>query len=290
MGTFWQFVVTGLLVGAIYALIALSVVLIFKATAVFNFAVGEMMMLGGMFFWSFYIMLKINIFGSLVLASLCAVTLGMAIQRIVLRPLIGQPILASVMVTLALVSVFKGLDGLIWKNMPCGFPDLFPRGGWRLGDVHISADLFLAFLISIFLIALFSFLYQRSRIGLEMRATAESHQLATAKGLSINRIFTVTWMLAGLISMICAILLGVRIGVGPEMANYGLKAFPVVILGGLDSIRGAIIAGLIIGVLEQLVGGYINPCWMEASPYALLLIFMFFRPHGLFGMERIERI
>jgi len=290
MVTFGQFVVTGLLVGGIYALIALSVVLIVKSTGVFNFAVGEMMMLGGMFFWSFYVMFKMNVFGSFFLAALCAATLGMLIERIALRPLIGQPILASMLVTLALVSVFSGVDGLIWKSVPAGFPGLFPSGGWRLGGVHISADLFLAFLVSIFLFALFVLFYQRTRIGLEMRAAAESHQLARAKGLNIKRVFTITWILAGLISMICAILLGIRIGVGPEMASYGLKAFPVVILGGIDSILGALIAGLIIGVLEQLVGGYINPCWMEATPYAVLVIFMFFRPHGLFGTERIERI
>jgi len=155
MVTFGQFVVTGLLVGGIYALIALSVVLIVKSTGVFNFAIGEMMMLGGMFFWSFYVMFKMNIFGSLFLAALCAGTLGMVIERIALRPLIGQPIIASVLVTLALVSVFNGLDGLIWKSMSVGFPGLFPSGGWWLGGVHISADLFLAFLVSIFLFTLF---------------------------------------------------------------------------------------------------------------------------------------
>jgi branched-chain amino acid transport system permease protein len=290
MAAFTQYVLIGLLTGSIYALIALGIVLIYKATAVFNFAVGAMLMVGGMVFWVFSGYLGLNIGISLVLAGICGYGMGFLIERLCLRPLLGQPIIASIMVTLALVSLLQGFNGLVWENVNYGLSEFLPGGALTIGPTHCASELMWGSVICLCLFGLFVLFYQRSKMGLQMRAAAENPQLARSKGLSVNHVFSVTWGIAGLICIVTSILLGLRIGVGNYMAEYGLKAFPVVLLGGIESIPGALVAGLAIGIIEQLVGGYINPCWMEATPYAIVVLVMFFKPYGLFGLKRIERI
>lgn len=284
-----QYLVNGLMVGAIYALIALGVVIVYKATSIFNFAVGQMMVVGAYLCWT---LMAIGIFPGLaiVIAMVFSVVLGLLIERLALRPLIGQPIFAAIMATLALGYILHGIDILAWRGVMRSFPPFLPGSPVKLATVVMSHEslwtLFLA-LIGVIVIVLF---FQRTKMGLGMRATSEDHQLAQARGVPVKQVFAATWVIAAIIATIGGILLGSRLGLSGGLAEMGLKAFPAVLLGGLDSIPGAIVGGLIIGIVECVTGGLVSPEVGAISPFIILVLVLMFKTEGLFGLERIERI
>jgi branched-chain amino acid transport system permease protein len=289
MQTVLQYIANGIMVGGVYALSALGIVLVYKSTSVFNFAIGQMMMLGAFFLWTCVEVFHMPLWLSFIVAVTAGVMLGMLIERLTLRPLIGQPLLSAVLATLALSYFLNGITIGIWGAYQQKLPE-FISGAITVGGVVFSNDLLWSFIIAMVLFVLLSVLYQKTKMGLLMRATAESHQVAQARGIKVRAIFSWSWALCGFVAAVGGMLLALRLGVSQYIALVGLQAFPAVLFGGLESIPGAIVGGLVVGLLQNLTGGLIAPWLMETTPYVILLLVLIFRPEGLFGEKRIERI
>jgi branched-chain amino acid transport system permease protein len=289
MQTVLQYVANGIMVGGVYSLSALGIVLVYKSTSVFNFAIGQMMMLGAFFLWTCVDVFHMPLWLSLIVAVTAGVMLGMLIERLALRPLIGQPLLSAVLATLALSYFLNGITIGIWGAYQQKLPE-FITGAITIGGVVFSNDLLWSFIIAMALFVALSVLYQRTKMGLLMRATAESHQVAQARGIKVRAIFSWSWGLCGFVAAVGGMLLALRLGVSQYIALVGLQAFPAVLFGGLESIPGAIVGSLVVGLLQNLTGGLIAPWLMETTPYVILLLVLIFRPEGLFGEKRIERI
>ena len=294
MEFFFQLALNGVVVGSIYALVALGFVIIYKSSGVLNFAQGEFLLLGGYVFWAL-------VEGhapwpyAAALTVAFSILLGLALERLILRPMIGEPIISVIMVTLGLSSVLKAIVLGAWGTDTRPYPALFSSEPIMLGPVPVSQGYLFSMLISAALLLAFTLFFRYSRIGIAMRATAFSQEVAQSMGISVRRIFAVSWSIAAVVSALGGILLGaLRGGVDGSLSVLGLKALPVVILGGLDSIAGAIVGGLVIGVLENLSGGYLDPIFgggvKEVAPFAVLVLILMFRPYGLFGKVRIERV
>jgi branched-chain amino acid transport system permease protein len=287
--TFLQFFINGLLVGAIYSLIGVGAVVIVKSTKVFNFAVGDMLMLGGYIAYTLFDT-GIPPIMVVILSVSAGVLLGLAIERIALRPMIGQPTMSSIMVTLALSFLLRGVTLLVWGGYPRVFPKFLPGHNFRAGGVLWSYELLWIFGGTMLLFGLFCIFYKFTRFGLDMRATSEDHTLAQTRGISVKRIFALTWAIAGVTAVVGGVFLGIKLTLSLGLADVGLKAFSAVIFGGFESIGGVLIGGLIVGILENLAGGFLDPSLKEIVPYIILLLVLIFRPEGLFGLKRIERI
>ena len=295
MTLFLQFFLSGIMLGGIYGLIAVGLVLIVKGTQVFNFAHGDLAAAGAYLFWWLLVKVQINAGLSMVALIICSGALALLLERFILRPMIGKPILSAIMVTMGVGQVFAGLVTLFWPGPGRTFPDIIPSGTFHLGSVALSVESLISFIICVVVLVAFYFLFQHTDLGLAMRGTAEDHQLAQSGGIQVTRIFATCWFIGILLSAIGGILIANlhqldRIAV----SGFILKTFAVVIFGGIESITGAVIAGIIVGVLEMLGAGYLDPLvgggLAEVIPFIVLLLILLFRPHGLFGYERIERV
>ena len=290
-----QLVISGIAVGGIYSLMALGFVLIFKASAVVNFGPGELVLFGAYVSWATILHMKFPLWFALPLTLAIAILLGLVIERGILRPLIGEPIISVIMVTFGFASVIRGVLNMTWGSDTRPFPVLFPQEPFRLGPVPISPVQLWSFVIVLILLLAFSLFFRFSLTGMAMRATADNQQVAQSLGVSVKWIFALSWCIACVVSTLSGIILGnVRGGVDFSLADLGLKVFPVVILGGLDSVLGAIVGGLIIGVVENLAAGYLDPLvgggTKDFAPYVLMIVMLMIRPYGIFGKARIERV
>lgn len=285
---FLQFLTTGILTGGIYALIAVSIVLVYKSTRIFNFAVGELMVLGGLICYSFVVWAELPLWLALLGALTMAVIVGFLVERLVFRPLLGQPILTIIMATLALSSILLGLILMVWTGYTLTFPSgMLPGRTILLGPVVISHELLWAFVITMVALIILGYFFLKTRTGLRMRAISEDHELSMSCGVNITVIFAVTWIIAVILGSLSGLLLGNRLGITASATPLiALKAFPAVIFGGLESIVGAVLGGLAVGVIEALVGGFIDPRIGEISAYILLLLVLVFKPEGLLGEKR----
>lgn len=290
MELFIQLSLTGLTNGAILALAALGFVLIYKSSDVLNFAQGEFLLVG-----AYVIYAMIAQFGlawplGMLITILIAIGLGVIVERLVLRPLIGEPIISVIMVTVGLSSLLRAIISTIWGNQPKAFPPFIPSQPVRVLTATVGADRLWAIAIAIILLGLFSLFFQSSREGIAMRAVADDQQAALSMGISVKKIFAWAWSIAAITAAIGGALVANIVGVSGELSGFGLRVFPVVILGGLDSIPGAIIGGVIIGLLEAYTGGYIGQGLNQVVPFVILIIVLMVRPYGLFGREIIERV
>ncbi|MDX1382125.1 MAG: branched-chain amino acid ABC transporter permease [Thermoanaerobaculia bacterium] len=290
MDVFLQLSFAGLSNGMVYALVAVGFVIIYKASDVINFAQGEFLLFGA--YLTFAFVAQFGMPWSLgVLATLAtSVVLGLAVERFVLRPLIGEPIISMIMVTIGLQSVLKALVHGLWGAQPKAFPNFIPAGQIELGGVVLGADRLLSIVIAGVLLALLSLFFRHTRDGIAMRAIADDQQAALSMGISIKRVLAVAWAMAAASAAIGGIMVANLVGVSHDISGVGLRVFPVVILGGLDSIAGAIVGGAIIGLLESYVGGYVGHGLNLIAPYIVLVLVLMFRPYGLFGKEIIERV
>ena len=290
-----QLVINGLVVGSIYALVALGFVIIYKSTSVLNFAQGEFLLVGAYVSLALLTRYHVPFYATVLLTLAFAVVLGLAIERLILRPMIGEPVVSVIMVTLGLSSILRAVVQGIWGTDTRPFPEIFPSAPVMIGPVPVSrAYAWSAGCVLVLLVA-FSLFFKRSRFGVAMRATAFSQQVALSMGIPVRHMFALAWAIAAVVSAIGGILLGaVRTGVDQSLALIGLKVLPVVILGGLDSILGAIVGGLLIGVLENLAGGYLDPVFgggvKEVAPFVILVAILMIKPYGLFGKVKIERV
>jgi branched-chain amino acid transport system permease protein len=289
-----QLVVGGVAVGGIYALVTLGFVLIYKATDVLNLAHGELLMVGA--YVSYALLVQAGLpFPVAVAGTLAfAVVLGLAIERIALRPLIGQPVISVIMVTIGLSIVLRSLVILFYGTEFRAYPPVLPKEPVQLGPVTVPAEFIVSFAIALALVGAFALVFRFTRIGIAMRAVADDQQAALAMGIDVRRVFALTWVIAAVVSALGGILLAQIQGVGILLATLGLKALPVAILGGLDSLSGAVLGGIVVGVLENLSAGYLDiPLGggvRDVAPFVFLVIVLLIRPYGLFGKERIERV
>jgi branched-chain amino acid transport system permease protein len=295
MNFFLQLVVTGFTLGMIYALIAIGFVIILKCSEAFNIAQGHFVMIGGYLGYTFLVVFHLPIGISLLLAIVTAIIMGLLIERLTLRPLLGQPVLAVVMMTIALASVLEGLATLIWGGEYKTYHGVLPTVALKLGKISIPSESLIGLIVSIIVVVLLLLFFRYTKMGLAMRATAEDLQVVQSTGIKATTVYALSWVIACVVGVIGGILLGGVSGVMIPMAEIGLKAFAVVLLGGVNSIGGAIFAGIILGVLENVAAGYLDPLLPRGGlanvfPFIVMIIVLIFRPYGLFGLVRIERI
>lgn len=291
---FLQMLVTGIVVGSVYALVALGFVLIYKSSDAINFAQGEFLLIGTYVCLTLITAYNIPFIAALLIALMFSAVLGFVIERIVLRPFIGEAVISMIMATIGLSSALAGLIHIIWGHETKVFPKIFPDEPVRLGEVVISPVYIWSLVIVVIMLIIFTFFFKYSKLGIAMRATADDQQAAMSMGISVKAIFAVSWAIAAIVSAVGGILLGNINGVNASLSAIGLKVLPVAILGGLDSIPGAIIGGLIIGVIETMTGGYLDPLvgggLKEVMPFIILVFILMFKPYGLFGKKEIERV
>lgn len=296
MNLFLQFTITGFSVGVIYAVIAMGFVIILKCSQAFNIAQGHIVMIGGYLGFTFLVMYGLPLWAGLLAAIAAAVIMGLLIERFTLRPLVGQPVLAVIMMTIALgFCVLEGLANLIWGGQFKVYSGKIPAIPLRLGGVYISPAMVITVILAIIVVAALMLFFRYAKIGLAMRATAEDEQVAQCAGIRVTTVYAISWIIACVTGVVAGILLGGQSGVSPYLANMGLKAFAVVLLGGIDSIGGAIVAGIIVGVAETVAAGYLDPLTTNGGvatifPFVIILIVLSIRPYGLFGTKKIERI
>ncbi len=294
MGELLQYTTSGLAVGMVYALIALGFVLIWKSSSVANLALGQLVLLCSWFTYGMLVQAKLPPFLAFPAVILFALGLGWLIERAVLRPLIAQPILSLITVTLGVAYFIEGLVSFIWPWSVDALPRLFPRDSIRIGSAVVSQEYLWVTAISLVVYALLTVFFRYHKMGIAMRATADDQMAVQACGIPVTRIFSRSWMFACVVAAVGGVLISSIGGITYGLVETGLKAFSVVILGGLDSFPGAIVAGPIIGLAESLGGGYLTPLvWAgvkDIIPFVVIIIVMLIKPYGLFGEVRIERI
>jgi len=294
LGFFLLLLSNGVLIGLMYALIALGFVLVYKATDAINFAQGEFVMMAGFIAavalgsWSLPLAVAVA-------AALGAmVAFGFGLERAVLRPLIGRPVVAVIMATIGLAAVLRGVWPLAFGAETRPMPLPIGDEPVVLGPLFLPPIQLLGAVVSLVFLGVFGWFFLKSRKGIAMRAVADSQQVAMAMGINVERYFALAWAMTGVVSALGGIVWGNLLGVDVHLALVGFKVFPVVILGGLDSIPGAIVGGLVIGIVENVAAGYVDPYvgggTKDFAPYVLMILALMFRPYGIFGKPIIERI
>jgi branched-chain amino acid transport system permease protein len=285
-------IANGLLVGMMYALIALGFVLVYKATEAFNFAQGEFVMTGGFVAAAAAVVLPFWIATLLAVAAL--VTFCFALERVVLRPLLGRPIIAVIMATIGVASLLRGVVVLAFGSGTRALTMPVPDNPLFLGPIMLPPIDLVGAAVSLIFFGVFSWFFLRTRMGLAMRAVADNQQVASAMGIDVRRYFAFAWAMTGVVSALGGVIWGALLGVDNQLAVVGLKVFPVVILGGFESVAGAIVGGLIVGVVESLSAGYIDPLvgggTKDFMPYVLMIAVLMVRPYGIFGKARVQRV
>ncbi len=294
----WQFFAllmsNGVLIGLMYALIALGFVLVYKATDAINFAQGEFVMLAG-----FVVAVALNTYGAPVWLAVVVglgfmIVFGFGLERVMLRRLIGRPIIAVVMATIGLAAILRGVGPLAWGAETKSLTLPISDEPFILGPLFLPPIQLLGAVVSLLFLAAFGWFFLKSRKGIAMRAVADNQQVAMAMGINVQRYFGLAWAMAGIVSALGGAIWGSMLGVDVHLALVGFKVFPVVILGGLDSIPGAIVGGLIVGIVENVASGYIDPYvgggTKDFVPYLLMIVALMVRPYGIFGKRIIERI
>jgi branched-chain amino acid transport system permease protein len=289
---FIQLTLTGLTNGAILSLVALGFVLIYKASDVINFAQGEFMVVGAFISYGLIVEVGLPWPAGVLAAILIAVLLGVLIERFILRPLIGEPIISVIMVTIGLASLLRAIVSAIWGTTGRPFPPFLPSEPVNVLGATIPADRLIAIGLVVVLFVIFSLFFRFTREGIAMRAAADDQQAALSMGISVKKVFAMAWSIAAVTAVLAGVIVANIIGVSLAVAGLGLTVFPVVILGGLDSIPGAVVGGIFIGLLQAYVAGY-TPSQLALStiiPFIVLIIVLMIKPYGLFGEERIERV
>ena len=287
-------VVDGVLAGAVYALIALAFVVVYKASRMINFALGEWLMYGSRLAAVGAHGAGLGVVAALGFAAAAMVAFALGFNRVVLRRLIGQPLIGVIMVTLGLGALMRGTAPFLFAHAPARLPLPIPEEPVVILDISIPLSRLIALVVAIVAIAGVSAFFRWSRMGVALRALADDQLVALSVGIDVNRHLAITWGLVGLLAVLAGTLWTLVAGVGFGVALLGLKVFPIVVIGGLDSIPGSIVGAVIIGVLESLTAGYVDPVvgagFSSVAPYVLLLGVLFVRPYGIFGQGDARRV
>lgn len=290
MSTFVTLLIIGLSEGAILALAALGFVLIYKATGVINFAQGEFLLIGAYSFYTAFVVMQLPIVLALLVGVLVTVIVGVVVERFILRPMVGQAHISIIMVTIGLASVLSAIVQMFFGTNPRSMPPILPRGSVDILGGSVPVNRLWAIVICAVVLILLTWFFQKSRHGVAMRAVADDQQAAMTVGISVRRVFALSWALAAVSALIAGVTLADVTTVEMNIVNFGLLVFPVVIMGGLDSVPGTIVGGLTIGLVTQFVSGYMDPGLAEIVPYIVLVLVLLVRPYGVFGEKRIERV
>ncbi|WP_028109605.1 branched-chain amino acid ABC transporter permease [Ferrimonas futtsuensis] len=290
-----QLVVNGLIVGLLYGVVGMCFVLVYKSTQIVNFAQGEFLLVGAWTCWALLVYLQLPFFVGFLLSLAFMAVFGVALQMIVLRPMIGEPIISVIMVTIGLSIFFQSLTKWIFGVAPESYPKVFDTQSINLFGLNIELAYLMSTGIAILIMVGFYLFFTHSKHGLAMRATAFDQQVAQSLGISVKQVFAMSWGIAATVSATAGVVIGMVNGVSDSLSVMGIKVFPAVILGGLDSIVGAIVGGITIGVLENLAefvdSQYLHVGNMyDIAPFYVLLVILWFKPYGLFGTKDIERI
>jgi branched-chain amino acid transport system permease protein len=297
MSYFFQLVISGIVVGSIYALSALGFVLIYKSSRVLNIAHGQIIASGAFITYALTVWVGIPIAVAFLMSMVITFFLAMSVERVFLRRLIGEPIISVIMVTIGLMSI---LDGIIYMT-PFGsenfsFPEFLPKTPITFWSISISWTQLVGVIITFIMITAFTWFFKASTVGISMRAVSDDQFASMSIGISVPKVFGLAWATAGLSAAAAGGIIGNITGLNFDVLHsFGIIVFPVVIVGGLDSIFGAIVAGIIMGLIQQFASGYLDGNWglngtADVLPYIILLIILLIKPHGLFGIHEIERV
>ncbi len=294
MISFLQQVVTGITVGSLYAMVAASVVLVYKSTHVVSLAHGQLVAFGALFFWLFLGGLGLGFWLSLPVAFVLAALLGLLIERLALRPLIGQSLFSAFLMTFAVFITLEGIFVLYLKGQTRALPAFLPRGNLEMLGLSVPINQLISFLVSILVFTFLSLFFKYTKVGLGMRATAEDHRLAQSTGIAVRKIFSTIWVLSAAVAAVAGIATAMVMDVYYMLPYIGISGLIVAICGGLDSLPGALVMGLFLGVIENVGAAYLDPIVgggvKDVAAYVVLLIVLLIRPYGLFGLVKIERI
>jgi len=291
---FVQQLVNGIAVGCVYGLIALGFVLIYKATEVVNFAQGELLMLGGFLAYTFITMMGLNYWIGFFLAVVCMALLGSGIERVVIRPILGYPQFSIVMATIGLGFFARSVAGMIWGTDDLKIDTPFSRSVTenvvRVGDLVIADDKVSIIVATVLLCTVLYFFFSRTRMGIAMQATSQNMLAAYYMGIPVKRVFSLIWAISAAVACFAGVLLAPVTLIHTNVGFIGLKAFPAAVLGGFGSIPGALVGGIIIGVIEALAGFYLPQGFKDVAAYVVLLLVLWFKPDGLFGMKMRKKV
>jgi len=281
--------VQGLLLGGVYALVALGFILVFKSSGVLNLAHGEMIAILAYFLYQLLAIWGLPAWLGILVAIPTGALLGVLIDRLAVRPLLGQPFLSVLMMTLMVSFLLRGVRYLVWGADSFTLP-FTPRGQWDIGPVNVIPATAISFVAAMLIFVALQLLFRYTKVGLSMRVVAADHEVAQSLGIRVKRVFSISWAISGAFAAVCGVLVGMVYTVTPYMGGMALGwGLPVLLLGGLNSIPGAMVGGLIIGLAEALAS-YYQPGLKEIIPWIVMLVILLIRPYGLFGEKRIERI
>jgi branched-chain amino acid transport system permease protein len=295
MNYLFNLVTSGLVIGTLYGLVAMGFAIVYRATGMVNFAQGEVMML--IAYMSFSLAgipgLGAGFFGFVaLLAAVLAVSvlLGLLIERVFIRPMLGEPMFSRVMVTIGLAVVIRSTVILVWGVEPTAFPRPFGNAVIRFAGLALyPGQIFALVSLAVLCLAMWLF-FSRSRIGIAMRATSNNETTALLMGIDVRRISAIAWALSAVFAAFAGLSFCLMFSLEPEISQMGLRGFPATILGGLDSVIGGAFGGLVIGVVENLAGGYLGRGLKEIAGFVLIVIVLMVKPYGLFGQREIERV
>jgi branched-chain amino acid transport system permease protein len=290
-----QLLANGLIVGTLYGVVAMSFVLIYKATQVVNFAQGELLLIGAWVCWWLLTKYQLPFYLGMPITLVFMLIFGVALQVIVLRPMIGEPVISVIMVTIGLSTVFQAAMKWIFGTNLQPFPPIFETQTMNVLSLQIQTVYLMSLVVSVAMMGAMAWFFHSSKYGLAMRATAFNQQVAQSLGISVKTVFAMAWAISAVLSAVAGVIVAVVNGVSAGLSGYGIKVFPAVILGGLDSIAGAVLGGIIIGLLENLAH-FVDSQYLhwgnlyEIAPFYVLIIILMIKPYGLFGTKDIERI
>jgi branched-chain amino acid transport system permease protein len=281
---------TGIASGGLYALAALAFVMVYKATRVVNIAIGEMLMVGAYLFFTFSATFALPLWLAIPASVLGAGLLGAVIERTMIRPLLGEPPISVFMVTVGLASVLVGLVEMIWTADQRRLPEFMPNTPVMVGEAFLAPKVFYGSVIAVVLIAAVLLVFRFWRGGVALRATASDPAAAYSMGINVPRVFSLAWVVSAMIAAVSGIIVGSIGGISSSMGVFGLSVLVVVIVGGLDSVLGALVGGLFIGLVEALAGAYLGGEYKLLATFIVLVVVLMIRPYGLFGTHEIERL
>ncbi len=290
-----QLIVNGLIIGTLYGVVAMCFVLIYKSTQIVNFAQGEFLLIGAWVCWWMLTYWQLPFWIGFPITLAFMMVFGVLLQVIVLRPMIGEPIISVIMVTIGLSIFFSAMMKWIFGVWAKPYPEVFGTKAVNILGLNVQTPYVMSMVISLLIMAGFAWFFKFSRLGLAMRATAFNQQVAQSLGISVKSVFAMAWAISAMVSALAGVVVGMVNGVSSALSFFGIKVFPVVILGGLDSIVGAILGGLIIGVLEN-VAEFVDSQYLNVgnlytvAPFYALIVILMIKPYGLFGTKQIERV
>ncbi|RYX98018.1 MAG: branched-chain amino acid ABC transporter permease [Comamonadaceae bacterium] len=290
MSYFMNLVMSGLVIGTLYGMVAMGFAIIYRATGMVNFAQGEIMMLIAYMSYTFATIPGMGFAPLLACVLVAAILLGLLIEWAFIRPMLGEPMFSRVMVTIGLAVVIRSLVILIWGVEPTAFPRPFGNEVIRFGELALyPGQIFALGSLAVLSLAMWLF-FRKSRVGIAMRATSNNETTALLMGINVKRISAIAWALAAVFAAFSGLAFCLMFSLEPEISQMGMRGFPATILGGLDSVVGGAFGGLVIGIAENLAGGYLGRGLKEIAGFVLIIVVLMVKPYGLFGQREIERV